>query len=100
MTDTYSPQSAGRPVVPRQQSGPRTGPRPRTIIIPPQDPGWMTKLRATAYVLTSLASLLFIALVVYGAVQVNRLSTAIEEWSTTSPFGSVAPQDPTVPPVP
>lgn len=33
----------------------------------------LTVLRATAYVLTSLASLVFLALVVYGAVQLNRL---------------------------
>jgi hypothetical protein len=100
VTDTYSPQSAGRPVVPRQQAGPRTGPRPRTIIVPPQDPGWMTGLRATAYVLTSLASLLFIALVIYGAVQLNRLGNALEEFGSTVPFSSVAPLDPTAPPVP
>ena len=36
----------------------------------------MTALRATAYVLTSLASLVFLALVVYGAVQLNRLQEA------------------------
>ncbi|MCX6463387.1 MAG: hypothetical protein NTW05_07325 [Pseudonocardiales bacterium] len=36
----------------------------------------MTALRATAYVLASLASLVFLALVVYGAVQLNRLQEA------------------------
>lgn len=39
----------------------------------------MTILRATAYVLTSLASLLFIALVIYGAVQLSRAQSALED---------------------
>jgi len=37
-------------------------------------------LRVIAYVLTSLASLLFIAVVIYGAVQLNRLGTALEQF--------------------
>jgi hypothetical protein len=44
----------------------------------------MTVLRATTYVLTSIASLLFILLVIYGAVKVNQLSNAL----SSSPFGS------------
>lgn len=55
-------------------------------------------LRVSAYVLTSLASLLFIVVVIYGAVQLNRLSTALEEFGSSFPaFGSgsssVAPPD-------
>lgn len=49
----------------------------------------VTALRVTAYVLTSLASLLFIAVVVYGAVQLNRLGTALEQFGSSFPaFGS------------
>jgi hypothetical protein len=44
----------------------------------------MTVLRATAYVLTSLASLLFILLVIYGAVKLNQLNDAL----STLPFGA------------
>ena len=44
----------------------------------------MTVLRAITYVLTSIASLLFILLVIYGAVKVNQLSNAL----SSSPFGS------------
>ncbi|TCK20025.1 hypothetical protein [Pseudonocardia endophytica] len=44
----------------------------------------MTILRTTTYVLTSIASLLFILLVIYGAVKVNQLQDAF----SSSPFGS------------
>lgn len=44
----------------------------------------MTVLRATTYVLTSLASLLFILLVIYGAVKLNQLNDAL----STLPFGA------------
>ena len=44
----------------------------------------MTVLRVTTYVLTSIASLLFILLVIYGAVKVNQLSNAL----SSSPLGS------------
>ncbi len=42
----------------------------------------MTVLRATTYVLTSIASLLFILLVIYAAVKLNQLSEML-------PFGAV-----------
>lgn len=42
----------------------------------------MTVLRATTYVLTSIASLLFILLVIYAAVKLNQLSEMF-------PFGAV-----------
>lgn len=48
------------------------------------DRTWMTVLRATAYVLTSIASLLFIGLVIYAAVTVNQIGDAL----SGSPFGS------------
>lgn len=50
-------------------------PRARAAATPADRTGGraLTVLRATAYVLTSLASLVFLALVVYGAVQLNRL---------------------------
>ncbi len=44
----------------------------------------MTVLRVTTYVLTSIASLMFIILVIYGVVKVNQLGDAL----STSPFGS------------
>lgn len=48
-------------------------------MVPPKDGRAMTVLRATAYLLTSLASLLFIALVIYGVVQFDRAQTALED---------------------
>ena len=39
----------------------------------------MAALRGTAYVLTSLASLLFIAIVIYGYVQLNPTQTTLED---------------------
>ena len=64
----------------------------------------MTRLRAAAYVLTSIASLLFIGLVLYGAVQLDRLSTTLEQLTSPSlstiempAFDPAAPADPTLP---
>lgn len=48
------------------------------------DSSAMTVLRTTTYVLTSIAALLFILLVIYGAVKVNQLQNAL----SSSPFGS------------
>jgi hypothetical protein len=62
----------------RQTQQPR--PRPTVVQVPvPQDSGGVLALRCLAYVLTSLASLLFIALVAYGYVQFNRAQTALED---------------------
>ncbi len=48
----------------------------------------MTALRAVTYVLVSLVSLVFLASVVYGAVQINRLSNALQQFA--DPFGASA----------
>jgi hypothetical protein len=45
----------------------------------------MSVLRAVTYVLASLASLLFIALVIYGAIQLNRLGNALENFASGFP---------------
>ena len=45
----------------------------------PRDRGALPALRGTAYVLTTLASLLFIAIVIYGSVQLNRTQTTLED---------------------
>jgi hypothetical protein len=48
------------------------------------DRGPVAVLRVVTYVLTSIASLLFILLVIYGAVKVTQLQNAL----SSSPFGS------------
>lgn len=54
-------------------------PRPTVYQVPaPRDSGAMVALRVTAYVLTSLASLLFIVLVVYGYAQLQQARAALE----------------------
>lgn len=71
----------------------------------------LTTLRAVAYVLTSVASALFIALVVYGAILFSQFRQAVQDFgdvmgdlgstppaSVTEPgFGSGTPFDPTDP---
>lgn len=72
------PQRRPEPPYPINQ-GPPAQTRTKTIIIPPRDGRAMTALRATAYVLTSLASLLFIAVVVYGVIQLAQARSALED---------------------
>jgi hypothetical protein len=72
------PPRRAEPPYPLNQSAPAQT-RTKTIIIPPRDGRAMTVLRATAYVLTSLASLLFIAVVVYGVIQLGRAQSALED---------------------
>lgn len=74
-------QRRPEPPYPLNQAAPPVQTRTKTIIIPPRDGRAMTILRATAYVLTSLASLLFIAVVVYGAIQLGRVQGALEDLS-------------------
>jgi hypothetical protein len=62
----------------------------------PRDRGALPALRGTAYVLTSLASLLFIAIVIYGYVQLNRTQTTLEDALDHLPVPSLA--DPASPP--
>lgn len=98
MTDMYQRH---QPAVPpqRRPAGPATPPaypapvqtRTKTIIIPPRDGRAMTILRATAYVLTSLASLLFIAVVIYGVIQLGRAQSALEELGTSIPSVELPP---------
>ena len=45
----------------------------------PRDRSALPALRGTAYVLTSLASLLFIAIVIYSYAQLNRTQTTLED---------------------
>ena len=45
----------------------------------PRVRGVLPALRGTAYVLTSLASLLFIAIAIYTYVQFNRTQTTLED---------------------
>jgi hypothetical protein len=54
----------------------------------------MTALRATAYVLTSLASLVFLTLVIYAAIQLASLANALEGLPG---FGSAEPVPAPVP---
>lgn len=89
----------GQPYPPSQpfaQAAPPVQTRTKTIIIPPRDGRTVTALRVTAYVLTSLASLLFIAVVVYGVVQLNRAQAALEQLSTSVPSFEL-PATPDVP---
>lgn len=72
------PQRRPEPPYPINQAPP-VQTRTKTIIIPPRDGRAMTILRATAYVLTSLASLLFIAVVVYGVIQLGQARSALED---------------------
>jgi hypothetical protein len=58
----------------------------------------MVALRVVAYVLTSLASLLFIVLVIYGYVQLQQARTAIEDaLSGLQPPSVAVPQFPSQP---
>lgn len=75
----------GHPSHPFPQAAPPAQTRTRTVIIPPRDGTAMTALRITAYVLTSLASLLFIAVVIYGYVQLGRAQSALEQLGTGFP---------------
>jgi hypothetical protein len=64
----------------QQYSTPQQAPRPKVVQVPvPQDSGGMVALRALAYILTSLASLLFIVLVIYGYVQFRQAQAAVED---------------------
>jgi hypothetical protein len=80
----------GRPAAPQPP------PRPTIHQVPvPRDSGAILALRVVTYVLTSLASLLFIALVVYGYVQLQQLRTAFED-----AFGGLATPSVSVPQFP
>lgn len=88
---------------PLNQAAPPVQTRTKTIIIPPRDGRAMTALRATAYVLTSLASLLFIAVVIYGVIQLGRAQSALEDLyggTPTPSFDLPAAPDPLAPPLP
>lgn len=89
----------GHPSQPFAQAAPPERTRTKTIIIPPRDGTAMTALRVTAYVLTSLASLLFIAVVIYGYVQIGRAQAALEQLGTGVPsFGAPATPGTVLPP--
>jgi hypothetical protein len=87
--------------VPHQQAyGHRPAPpppqRPTIYQVPtPRDSGGMVALRVVAYVLTSLASLLFIVLVIYGYVQLQQLRSSLED-----AFGGLQPPAVSVPQFP
>ena len=75
--------------VPYQQSyGYRPSPPQQRVYQAPaaRESSGMTALRVVTYVLTSLASLLFIAVVVYGYVQVQQLRSSLED-----AFGGLQP---------
>lgn len=78
------------PLVPQPRHGRPTGTAPgygsASAPAAPQDSSGMTALRIITYALTSLASLLFIALVVYGAIKLNQLQDAF----ANSPFGNLS----------
>lgn len=95
------PQRRAEAPYPLNQAAPPVQTRTKTIIIPPRDGRAMTVLRATAYVLTSLASLLFIAVVIYGVIQIGRAQSALEDLYGgigTPSFDLPATPDPLVPP--
>ncbi|MHA6785549.1 hypothetical protein ACVGOW_31810 [Pseudonocardia saturnea] len=95
------PQRRAEAPYPLNQAAPPVQTRTKTIIIPPRDGRAMTVLRATAYVLTSLASLLFIAVVVYGVIQLGRAQSALEDLYGgigTPSFDLPATPDPLAPP--
>lgn len=48
------------------------------VVRVPRDSGGMATLRVIAYLLTSLASLLFIVLVIYGYIEIGKLQTALD----------------------
>lgn len=58
----------------------------------------MTGLRAVTYTLTSVASLLFIALVIYGYLKVGQMQAAFE--GAFGPAGFPTVQDIPLPPAP
>ena len=51
----------------------------------------MTVLRAIAYVSTTLASVLFILLVIYGGIQLYRLQSALSGVLPRQPFSTTQP---------
>jgi hypothetical protein len=67
-------------------------PRPRTGAAG-RDGMAMTALRVTTYVLTSLASVVFLALVVYGGVQLNRLQSSWTEFTSGLGASPMVPFD-------
>jgi hypothetical protein len=98
---TVPPQRRAEAPYPQNQAAPPVQTRTKTIIIPPRDGRAMTVLRAIAYVLTSLASLLFIAVVIYGVIQLGRAQSALEDLYGgvgTPSFDLPATSDPLAPP--
>ncbi|MET0190871.1 MAG: hypothetical protein ABW212_17855 [Pseudonocardia sediminis] len=63
----------------------RSAPAPATTVVA-RDSGAMTALRVVTYVLVSLASLVFLALVVYGGITYVQLRDTL----SNSPFGSLS----------
>jgi hypothetical protein len=73
MTVPHQQAYGHRPVPPPPQ-------RPTIYQVPaPRDSGGMVALRVVTYVLTSLASLLFIVLVIYGYVQLQQARAALDD---------------------
>ncbi|MDN5914459.1 MAG: hypothetical protein L0I76_05020 [Pseudonocardia sp.] len=84
-------QDAGQPqpthvrdLVEPSPSPARSASAPATTVVA-RDSGAMTALRVITYVLVSLASLVFLAFVVYGGIKYMQLRDAF----STSPFGSL-----------
>ncbi|MFC4944170.1 hypothetical protein [Pseudonocardia sp. GCM10023141] len=72
MTNPYGNPGYGPP--PQQQQRP---PQPQVVRVP-RDGSGMAALRVITYILTSLASLLFIVLVVYGYLQLRNIGAALD----------------------
>lgn len=61
----------------------RERPAPRYVVR--QDPANLLALRAMAYVCTSVASIVFVVLVVYAYVKVQQLGSALSQLGGPSP---------------
>lgn len=66
------------PPPPRNPGPPPVRPQPRPQVTVARDGAGMAALRTITYVLASTASALFIALVIYGYVQLQQMQTAVE----------------------
>ena len=78
--------------IPRQ----RQDPTPRYVVVR-QDPPNLLALRAVAYVCTSVASIVFVVLVAYGYVMVQRLGDTLSQLggprpAVTAPAAPGAPR--------
>ncbi|RZT88737.1 hypothetical protein EV383_5682 [Pseudonocardia sediminis] len=82
-----------RPTHVRDLVGPRaarSAPAAPATTVVVRDSGAMTALRVVTYVLVSLASLVFLAFVVYGGIRYVQLRDTL----STSPFGSLSSSSP------